>query len=123
MASDVRLLCALDAYAGMGATYRSNEADYTAVDALTRVGGGLRVSAHVPAKATVNSQTNQSLVFAAKDVGRSHAVAPIWEGMQIIVDEVMQAKVGEIVFTAVMLWGGFNLLRAAAFDATYVKLS
>lgn len=123
MASDVRLLCAGDVYADMGATYRGNNADYTAVDALMRHGGGLRVSAHVPDVKTVNSRTNNGLVIAARDVGRMHAVAPMWEGVELIVDPVTQAKAGEIVITGVLLWGGFNLLRAAAFDATYVKTS
>ncbi|MCY3918744.1 MAG: hypothetical protein OXG38_02910 [Chloroflexi bacterium] len=123
MAGDVRLLVAGDVYAAMGASYRSDDADYTAVDALMRHGGGLRVSAHVPAAATVNSQTNNGLVVAAKDVGRMHAVAPLWEGVELIVDPLTQAQEGEIVITGVLLWGGFNLLRAAAFDATYVKTS
>lgn len=123
MASDVRLLVGTDTYADMGSTYRSNNADYNAVDALTSKGGGLRVSAHIPDAATVDSVAGNALVIACKDHRRRHAVAPIWDGITLIVDEVTQAAEGEIIVTAVALWGGFNLLRSAAYAGTYVKLT
>ena len=44
---------------------------------------------------------------------RDYAVG-IWEGITIIVDEVTQAKEGEIILTAVMLHAK-SLLRAAGF--------
>ncbi len=123
MASDVRLLFGSDTYAHAGSVYRSNNADYNAVDALTSKSGGLRVSAHIPAAATVDSVAGNALVIAAKDVSLRHAVAPVWQGPTLIVDEVTQAKAGEIVITMVALWGGFNLIRSAAYAASWVKIT
>lgn len=43
--------------------------------------------------------------------------------MQLIADEVTQAKAGEIVFTAVMLWGGLSILRADGFQRRKVQVA
>ena len=117
-ASDVRVLLGAATYAHAANQYRSNNADDSALDSLVRVSGGVQVSAHVPAAAS----NDQGLILA-KDVGREHAVAPVWEGIQIIVDEVTQAKEGEIVITAVMLWGRLAVLRSAAFARKEVQLA
>ena len=50
--SDVRAVVGAPTYAHMGNQYRSNNADYSALDALDRKTGGVRVSAHVPAAAS-----------------------------------------------------------------------
>ena len=117
-ASDVRVLLGAATYAHAATKYRSNNADDSALDSLMRVSGGVQVSSHVPAAAS-----NDQGLLIAKDVGREHAVAPIWEGVQVIVDEVTQAAEGEIVFTAVMLWGRLAVLRSAAFARKEVQLA
>ena len=40
------------------------------------------------------------------------SVAPIWEGVELIVDPYTQTKAGEIVVSAVLLYN-FKILRAA----------
>ena len=117
-ASDVRVLLGAATYAHAATRYRSNNADDSALDSLMRVSGGVQVSSHVPA-----AVSNDQGLIIAKDVGREHAVAPIWEGVQVIVDEVTQAQSGEIVFTAVMLWGRLAVLRSAAFARKEVQLA
>ena len=82
MAGSVRVLFGPHAYAHAANEYRSNNADDSALDSLMRVAGGVRVSAHIP-----DPSSNDQDVIVAKDVGRRHAVAPIWEGVQLIVDE------------------------------------
>ena len=78
--------------------------------------GGVRVSAHVPAKA--NSKQN-----AVVRVGsHRHMVAPIWAGVTLIPDEVTLAKKGQIVITAVMLHA-VKLLRADGFHKQEINLS
>ena len=118
MASDIMVLLGAKAYQHAASVYRSNNADDSALDSIMRVSGGVRVSAHIPAPAT----NDQSLLVCRNKANR-HAVAPIWQGMQLIVDEVTQAKQGEIVFTSVMLWGGLNVVRKAGFVHRKVQVA
>ena len=89
MASELRVLFGPATYAHAAAEYRANSADDSALDSLMRVAGGVRVSPHVPAVAT----KVQGLVIA-KGVGRRNMVAPVWEGVTLIPDEVTKAKTG-----------------------------
>ena len=123
MASQVRVLVGPATYEHAAGEYRSNSADDSAIDSLMRASRGVRVSAHIPAPAASGSDANDQDVIVAKDVGRRHAVAPVWEGVQLIVDEVTQAKAGEIVFTAVMLWGGLSILRSDGFQRRKVQVA
>ena len=118
-AGDIRLLVGADTYAHAAGVYRGDHDNTDALAALRRDAGGVQVSSHIPAAGNDNDQD----VIVAKDVGREHAVAPIWEGVQVIVDEVTQAKAGEIVFTAVMLWGRLAVLRSAAFVRRAVQVA
>ena len=107
-AGDLRLALGASTYGDMAGTYRSNESDMNALGAIMDETGGVRVAAHAPA---VNNKKQQGLV--RRGMRRDYAVG-IWEGVTIIVDEVTQAKAGEIVLTAVMLYAR-ELLRAAGF--------
>ena len=51
-----------------------------------------------------------------------NAVAPIWQGIQLIRDPYSAAASGQISLTAVMLWN-FAILRAAAYDRVKVKFA
>lgn len=117
-AGEVSLLVGAATYAHAAAKYRSNNADDSALDSLASKAGGVRVGYHIPAAAS-----DVQSVLVVKGAPRMHAVAPIWEGIEVIVDEVTQAKSGEIVITAVMLWGGLNVLRSAGFVHRTVKLA
>ena len=79
----------------------------SAMEYLERISGGVRVSAHVPAVAS----KAQDAVLAR---GMGGAVAPIWEGVTLIRDEVTQAAKGQIVLTAVSLYS-FRILRTEQF--------
>ena len=109
MASDLRIVMGAGTYAHAGAVYRNNSVDRNALERLQEVTGGVRVSSHVPAVA------NQKQNAVIRRGMRMDAVAPIWEGVTIIEDEVTQAKAGEIVLTAIMLFK-FAILRAAGFS-------
>ena len=97
MAGDLRSVVGGGTYAHMGSSYRGNNADYNAVDALTRITGGIRVSSHVPA---VSGSKQNSVVRLGN---RRDMVAAIWEGITLIPDEITKAGDGQIVITAVML--------------------
>ena len=95
-------------YAHAASIYRNNSVDRNVIDRLKTVSGGCRVSAHVPAVAS----TKQNAVVRLGM--RRDMVAPLWEGLTLIPDEVTKADSGEIVITAVMLHA-VKILRSGGF--------
>ena len=116
-AMDVCTLVGGDTFTHMAGKYRGNAADDSALDSLMMKSGGVRVSAHVPAKTNANVQ--EAVVARGKQY--RHAVAPIWEGIQLIPDEVTKAATGEIVITAVMLMN-FKIIREAGYKRFSFKV-
>ena len=108
MAKDLKLLVGASTYGDMASSYRSMSSDMNALGALDYETGGVRVSAHAPA---VGSNKQNGLV--RRGMRQDYAVG-IWSAVTLIVDEVTQAKAGEIVLTAVMLYAT-SLLRAGGF--------
>ena len=106
--ADVRVVMGSGTYAHAGAVYRNTSVDRTALDRLMDITGGVRVSAHVPA---VANQKQNAVI--RRGLNRD-MVAPIWEGVTIIPDEVTKAKEGQIVITAVMLHA-VKILRTDGF--------
>ena len=88
---DIRILAGAKTVASMASKYRGNNADDSAIDSLRRISGGVRVSAHI---AAVNTNKQDALV---RKGGRMDAVAPVWQGITMIPDEVTKAATGEIV--------------------------
>lgn len=105
---DLRIVMGGATYAHAATIYRANNADDSALDVLMARTGGVRVSAHVPAVA--NNKQNAVIRRGM----RRDMVAPIWEGVTLIPDEVTKAKSGEIVVTAVMLHA-VKILRSDGF--------
>ena len=105
---DIRIVMGSATYAHASTRYRANNADDAALDVLMARTGGVRVSAHVPAVAS-NKQDALIRRGMARDM-----VAPIWEGITLIPDEITLAKKGQIKITAVMLHA-VKILRAAGF--------
>lgn len=116
MASDIRVVLGTESYNHAAAVYRSNNADDSALDSLMRVSGGVRVSAHVP-----DPSTNDQGVIIRKGALRD-LVAPIWEGLDIVFDEVTKASTGEIVLTAYMLYQ-IKIIRANGFQRRTVQVA
>lgn len=108
MTSELRAVVGAGTYAHMGGVYRNNSVDRNVVDRLMEITGGVKVSAHVPA---VNNEKQNAVIRRGQ---RRDMVAPIWEGVTIIPDEVTKAKSGEIVITAVMLHA-VKILRTDGF--------
>ena len=109
---DIRVVMGSATYAHASTRYRAsgNNADATdaALDVLMSATAGVRVSAHVPAVAA-SKQDALVRLGMARD-----AVAPIWEGVTLIPDEITLAKKGQILITAVMLHA-VKILRADGF--------
>ena len=105
--SDLALLVGAATLKDLGATYRNTSVDRSALDRLMELTSGVRVSAHVPAPST-----NRQNVVIRRGMSMT-AVAPVWEGVTIIPDEVTKAKSGEIVITGVLLFA-MKVLRTGA---------
>ena len=90
--SDIRLLVGAETLADWGALMADGR---TAVQSAREIVGGVRVSPLI-ADAAANKQDVLIRKGAARDM-----VAPIWEGVALIVDEVTGSKKGEIGITAV----------------------
>jgi len=90
--------------------YRTNNSEMSATEEINRLtGGGLRVSAHVPAVAAKRQDA-----IVARAVNARHAVAPVWEGVTLIPDEITKAGEGEIVITAVLMFNA-KVIRTDGF--------
>ena len=107
--SDVRAVVGAPTYAHMGNQYRSNNADYSALDAIDRKTGGVRVSAHVPAVAS----HKQNAVVRLGHHDRA-VLQVMWDGVTIVPDEITKAKTGEVAITAILLVAT-EILRADSF--------
>ena len=107
--SDVRAVMGSATYAHAGNAYRSNNADYSALDALDRKTGGVRVSAHVPAVAS----HKQNAIIRLGQHDRA-VLQVMWDGVTIVPDEVTKVSTGEVAITAILLVAT-KILRADSF--------
>ena len=107
MASDLSMVVGAETLKDLGQTYRNTSVDRSALDRVMELTSGVRVSAHVPV-----AVTNRQNVVIRRGMSMT-AVAPVWEGITIIPDEVTKAKQGQLVITAVMLFA-MKVLRTGA---------
>ena len=105
--SDLSMVVGAATLKDLGQTYRNASVDRSALDRLMELTSGVRVSAYVPAPAT-----NRQDAVIKRGMSMT-AVAPIWEGISLIPDEVTKAKQGQLVITGVMLYA-MKVLRTAA---------
>ena len=106
---DLRIVVGSGTYAHAATVYRANNADDSALDVLMSRTAGVKVSAHVPAVDNNNRQNAVIRLGMRRDM-----VAPIWEGITLIPDEVTLAANGQIKVTAVMLHA-VKILRSGGF--------
>ena len=113
---DLRTVTGAGTYGHMGSVYRSNNADYSVVDALASKTAGVRVSAHVPAVTAANKQNAVIRLGLRRDM-----VQPTWQGVSIVIDEFGElAGKGEIEVTAV-LGTNCKILRADGFHKQQIQ--
>ena len=114
-ASEIRAVVSPGLYAYADGVFRSNESEDTGLMAAQRIGGGFRVCAHVPAKANKNE-----IALWHRGSARA-AVAPVWQGIRLIRDEITQANKGRVRLTAIALFG-FRIIRKAQYGTTKMKV-
>ena len=107
MTSELAMVVGTATYKDLGATYRNTSVDRSALDRIVELTSGVRVSAHVPVPAT-----NRQNVVIRRGMSET-AVAPVWEGILLIPDEVTKAAHGQVVITAIMLFA-MKVLRKNA---------
>ena len=107
---DIRCLFGSDTYK-LAASAFSNSTTKLAPTAAQRLrdeSGGLRVSSNVPATA---SKKQKGILRLGN---RMDAVCPLWQGVEIISDNLTQSQKGQIIVTAIMLHN-VSVLRKGAF--------
>ena len=106
---DLKIVMGSATYGHCAGVFRStNAGDRAALEDLMAVTAGVKVSAHVPA---VASEKQNAVIRLGM---RRDMVAPVWEGVTLIPDEITKAGAGQIVVTAVMLHA-VKILRTAGF--------
>ena len=106
--ADIRLLLGSATYADLAATYRANENADTPLRYFRENNVAYRVSPHIPAVAA----TQQDAIV--RRGMRQDAVAPMWQGVEILEDPYTGSGKGEIEITAVLL-AAFKVTRTAGF--------
>ena len=113
---DIRLVVGSGTYGHAAKQFRSDNAgDRAAIEDLQNVTAGVRVSAHVPAVSNTHKQNAVVRLGMRRD-----AVAPIWEGIELIDDPYTKAANGQVQVTAIMLYA-FKILRADGFYKQQVQ--
>ena len=114
--TDIRLLVGHEAMRHMSGLYRGTAVgDLNALEKLRQITGGVRVCAHL-ANATGTPKKQNVIVRRGL---RAELVNPIWEGVQVVVDEITGVSTGAIKITAILLaaWkvtrdSGFKVLKS-----------
>ena len=106
---DIKTVMGSSTYSHAGSQYRSNNSDYSAIDALETRTGGIRVSAHVPAVAG----NKQNVLIRLGRADRA-VIQVLWDGVTLVPDEITKVKTGEIAITAILL-AATKVLRASSF--------
>ena len=105
-------------YQKLAALIQSNDST-SATERLRRLLADFMASSNIPA---VASNIQQGIIAKMGGDMPMNAVAPIWEGLRLIRDEVTNADKGQIQVTAVCLHN-FKVLRADGFVRTKSKLA
>ena len=113
---DLKVVMGAAGFAHAAAQYRGNNDNTDALMAMKSAGVAVKVSAHVPAL----SGTKQNAIIRLGM--RKDMVAPIWQGIQLVPDEITKAAHGQVVITAIMLHA-VKILRKGGFHKQQVQTS
>ena len=106
-----RLLVSPNAYLTAGTAFQSaGSSDVSSADYMIARSGGFRASANLPA---TSSHISKAIAFAVG--GQGSAVAPVWEGVQLLRDPYSSSASGAVSLTAIALWS-FKVLRTAPYS-------
>ena len=118
--SGIRQLVGVATYGHMASAFRSNNDSMTAEGFLMDRTGGVRTSRRI---AAARSNIQQAIVRLSNPAGDRVAVSPIWNGIELIRDNITSAGKGEIVVTGLLLMGDVVILRPGVFVQDAYRLA
>ena len=118
--SGIRQLVGVATYAHMASAFRSNNDSMTAEGWLSDRSGGVRTSRRI---AAARSNIQQAIVRLSNPAGDRVAVSPVWNGIELIRDNITGAGKGEIVVTGLLLMGDVVILRPGVFVQDSYRLA
>ena len=118
--SGIRQLVGVATYAHMASAFRSNNDSMTAEGFLMDRTGGVRTSRRI---AAARSNIQQAIVRLSNPAGDRVAVSPVWNGIELIRDNITGAGKGEIVVTGLLLMGDVVILRPGCFVQDSYRLA
>ena len=118
----VRTLVGAATYALAG-TLMNTSGDVALSDYLIARSGGFLTSALIPAPPASGTGANvQAAIVYRAARGAGSAVAPVWQGLELIRDPYTHAAKGQVSITAVMLWA-FSIIRTDAYVRRAFKVA
>ncbi len=112
----VKQVISPEVYATLAKSYDNARLDGSAISVLNSKGGGVRVSAYLPA-ADKNRQPQIVRIGSHRD-----AVFPIWEGITLIKDKREYYRNRDEVKIVARVKAKFQLLRAEGFYRAYINV-
>ena len=106
--SEIKCLVGPGIFQHQAEIYKNSQTEETAHDYFVKRSGGYRISANMP-KLDTSGQKVGDLLFVRGSTRA--AVAPVWQGVRAIRDEVTNAANGQIRLTLIALYG-FKVIRA-----------
>ena len=116
--ADIRLLVGAHTYRHAAATFRGANGETSAQTYLASHTGGFRASRRI-----ADPDTNVQAAIVRRSAPGRVAVAPIWQGVELIRDPYTAASTGETILTVLLLMGGVAILRPAAFVQDSFRLA
>ena len=116
--SDIRLLLGPHTYRHAASIFRGANGETAAASYLAGQLGGLRASRRI-----ADPSSNIQAAIVRRSAPGRVAVAPIWQGVELIRDPFTAAGEGETILTALLLMGGVAILRPAAFVQDSFRLA
>ncbi len=118
----VKMLVGAATY-GLAGTLLNTSGDVAVSDYLIARSGGFVSSALIPAPpASGTGQDIQAAIVYRAARGAGSAVAPVWQGLELIRDPYTHAAKGQIAITAVALWA-FSIIRTDAYVRAAFKVA
>ncbi len=118
-AADVGLLVPSDLYPELSTKTMTAGVTRTALEYLADL-SSVRVSGNLPVAPTTGPDKDVSTAIVTRRLATG-AVAPIWEGVEIVRDPYTAAASGQVALTIISLWN-FKVIREDSFDLRAFKL-
>lgn len=110
----IRMLLGEATYRHAAGKFRANESSESFTSYWNRVGGGVRMSGHMPAAA---SNVQQALVIRANPAMDAACVMPHWGAFDLTIRDIYtKAKAGQVEVTVHVLCGDPVLLRSDVYQ-------